>query len=439
MTNESGEQKNQQLPNNADESLDMATQSLAEALRVSFKLLGVIMVVVVIAFLLTGVKAIESQEKGIIKVFGKHVRTATQGLVYTWPFPVGDIEIVTIKEQRLTIDDFWMFETPQDKTKPYLERRVMGEGLRPGWDGALLTGDRNLLHVKLECTYVVNNPVAFKSNISNLEETLRDAICGAAIRAAARRTADAIQRTQQMQFLSEVMEEAQIQLDNLTMATEVDSPGIVIRNVLMTEKVWPLRALPAFNSAQTARSKAEGKVNSAMADAEKILNAAAGPITYKALVGDPARIAGIGTQSETQADQYDLIGQYSRARDKDDEKLAQQLLDEINVLLVSNKTSGEASKVIASAKAYRTSTIQKVRSRAQKFKEMLPEFQKAPEFMMERLWAETREAILSSPTVEKYYVTPSKQVFRVQMGRDPEIAKEVEREFYKAAKENENK
>ena len=63
--------------------MDPATKSLADALRVSFRVLTVIMVFVVIAFLLTGLKSIEAQEVAVKKVFGKIVGTAEQGLAYT--------------------------------------------------------------------------------------------------------------------------------------------------------------------------------------------------------------------------------------------------------------------------------------------------------------------------------------------------------------------
>ena len=104
---------------------DPASRSLADALRVSFALLTFIMVVVALFYLGTGVATIEPHQAGIKKVFGKRVGpVAREGLAYTWPFPIGEIELVSIKEQKLSIDDFWLHETPEDKTKELSARRA---------------------------------------------------------------------------------------------------------------------------------------------------------------------------------------------------------------------------------------------------------------------------------------------------------------------------
>jgi len=206
---------------------DPAGQSLADALRVSFRLLTVIMVIVAILFFLTGVKSIDPQQVGIKKVFGRVVGTAGPGLAITWPFPIGEIEIVDVKEQTITIEDFYMHETAADKAKDGLsDRRPAGEGLRPGWDGIVFSGDRNLLHVKLICNYRIQDPVAYMQYVGELtdkqqrrrvEETVRAVVCRAVIAAAGRRTADAIMRTEKDKFSKDIRADAQAQLNVLLM------------------------------------------------------------------------------------------------------------------------------------------------------------------------------------------------------------------------------
>ena len=82
-----------------------ADRSLAHALRVSFRVLTVIMIFIVGAFLLTGIKSIDATEQGIIFLFGEIVGTADSGFVYTWPFPIGAIEKVKTTEKTLTISE----------------------------------------------------------------------------------------------------------------------------------------------------------------------------------------------------------------------------------------------------------------------------------------------------------------------------------------------
>jgi len=417
---------------------DPAGESLANALRVSFRLLSVLMLVVLFFYLLTGVKSIEPYQVGIKTRFGKIIGVAEAGLVYTWPFPVGQIEIIDTKEQRLTIDDFWMRERPEDKTKELMERSTMAVGLVPGFDGALLTGDRNLLHVRLTCTYAVRQPRAFKTYIAGelsdanrplsqkqiTDTVVRSALCAAAIRAAAFRTADGLQGTDRDEFALDVMEYAREGLDGL-------ETGIGINNVLLTDTTWPLRALPAYIAAQQAVSEADRRKNAALAEAEKILHDATGA-GRRALVGDPGRQATQRAQGD-----YDLIGQYTAAREADDDALAEQLLARIDRVLLSNSTGGDASRIIAQAREYRTGVLERIKSRADKFNELLPGFLQTPGLMLERLWASAREDILSGPSVEKFYLTAGQTPTVLRISRDPEVFKQIMREQLKAARENE--
>ena len=208
-----------------DREMDAANRSLSDALRWSFRLLSVIMVFVVIGFLLSGFRSIESNQVGVKKVFGRVTGVARQGLAFTWPFPIGEIQIVDTGDQSLEVEDFWMHVTAEDRTTPLQERFPSGEGLRPGWDGALFTGDRSLLHVKMTCNYRVQDAVAYLQHVretdvrgqGELRDLIRSALCNAAVRAAAARTASSVHTTGKAAFTEEVRDEAQRQLNLMTL------------------------------------------------------------------------------------------------------------------------------------------------------------------------------------------------------------------------------
>jgi len=416
---------------------DEAAQGLADALHLSFRLLTVIMVIFVVMFLWTGVKTVAPYEVGIKLLFGRPVGLAEEGLTIFWPFPVGEILTINTQEQGLTVDDFWLFERPEDKTKDLLSRRSMGPGLKPGFEGALLTGDRGLLHVRMTCTYVVREPMKFAVHVASdvrdakVNETIRSVLCDAAIRQAARRTVDALQRTERDRFASEVRSLAQEQLTQL-------ETGIVLKTVLLTETTWPLRALPAYTAAQRAVSEAEQSRNRARGEAQKILNDAAGTI-YPQLVGDPSQSRDEGELPED-GEPYDLINQYDQARSAGDEAAAAALLEQIEEVLLSNRIGGQAARVIAEARSDRTAIEQRVLSRAKRFRELLPEYQISGQFLLDRLWAQTRDRILDSPTVEKLLMTTSGRYPTVlRINRDPGIAGEIERELARPAESNEKR
>ncbi|TFG86338.1 MAG: hypothetical protein E4H17_04245 [Gemmatimonadales bacterium] len=423
---------------------DPASQSLADALRVSFRLLTLIMIGVVIAFLLTGIKTIEPNQVGIMTRFGKVVGTAGQGLAYTWPYPVGDIEIVNVEEQDVTINDFWVFIPLAERTRQLTEV-TPSHAVRLRQEGALLTGDQNLLHAQIKCKYSIDDPLAYRRNVGelnyrqdDLNSVVRTAMAEAATRAAAHYTADGLQLGDRDRFASEARMAAQELLDKL------DS-GIRLRQVLVTNAVWPLKSLMIFTEAQNAISEAERRRNEARGAAERILNAAAGA-NYRLLVGDPTRIHTItetdpAGQPLSDAEQvvanFGLIGLYRLERHKADQNgdasRAEEVLAQIDQVLMSSRISGETYKVIADARAYSTSTVERTKSRVQRVNELLNEYEKAPELMLERLWAATRDTILSSPSVEKFYLTMGPEPTVVRINRSPETIRQLQQEEAKAA------
>jgi len=408
---------------------DQATRSLADALRVSFRLLTVIMIFVVVAFFLTGLKLIEPQEVGIKKVFGKVVGTSGQGLAYTWPFPIGQIELVNTSQQSLVVDDFWLHETAKEKMLPPAERRVPQGGLRPGMDGALLTGDRDLLHLKFVCMYAVQGArgaLACLANIGDIRQTIRAAVCEATILQASRRTADAIQGTDKEAFTNGVQQEAQRRLDELTKINGRAYRAILLDKIVLKPDsfTWPLRALPAYNAAQRAVNQGEELRSRAIADARRILSEATGE-NYEALVGRPDDL--LGTPRPSDKEPYDLIGLYNRQTDP---VRAARLLKRIE-RIIEIDSAGQAGKIIAEAKAYRTQVIQNAEARSKRFEDLLEEFRKTPQFMLERLWRDVRDEILSSPTIEKHYLRPGGGKAVLYVNRDPEIAKKIQREELK--------
>ncbi|RKY75174.1 hypothetical protein DRQ00_10980, partial [candidate division KSB1 bacterium] len=127
--------------------MDTANRALAKALRQSFRLLSFVMIIVVIAFILTGLTQIHPDQCGVRLLFGRiQGGILKEGLGWSAPEPIGRVLKIPIGQRQVSIDDFWIYETPEEATKPLRQHRIPRGGLRPGWDGALLTGDRGLIH-----------------------------------------------------------------------------------------------------------------------------------------------------------------------------------------------------------------------------------------------------------------------------------------------------
>ncbi|MCP4377780.1 MAG: hypothetical protein GY794_16590 [bacterium] len=431
MSNKEEEQQQQPDSDLQVEQMDPAQQQLAKALRSSFRLLSFLMIVVLIMFSLREVTSIGPNNVGIVYRFGRiQDEVVTEGLAYAWPFMIGKVEKVDISLNELDINDFWVFEAPEDRTKPLIERNVSNEGLRPGYDGALLTGDQSLYHVRLKCGYQVRGKglvdglhpaIQYKLNITDAKELIRSVICSAAIRAAGHRTADDL-NTNRGEFSVEVKNLAQKRLDDLR-------SGMAIVNVSVTEGTWPLQTLKDFAAAQAAKHKNKALRDTAISQATDILQRTAGK-NYKQLVGDPIERKEQDPQDKAKGIHYDLIGQYAKARgDGGENKESDKIFKKINSAL--SDTEGIASKLIGNARTQSTEFTEAIKRRATRFTALLPKYEENPEFMLAAEWAKVLSAIFTSPTVEVVLVGSGNRKIILQTKQSPATMTRIARELAK--------
>ena len=443
------------------EHADTASRSLSDALGWSFKLLSVIMVFVAVGFFFTGVQQIKNNQVGLKKVFGKVVDEVGPGLAVTWPFPIGQIEVVSVKPQDLTIEDLWMYESPEDKLKSLSQRSPMGPGLRPGWDGVLYTGDKNLLHLKLVCSYVVSNARKFKAAVPPkfivkdfkredlVVEPVRSAVVIAAIHLAAQWTAERIQ-DRSKDFLADVQLEAEDILDK-----QLDC-GIRIINLTIPSEglTRPLAVRPMYDAAQAARSQKDTLISTALGDANNTLNAACGAEARKILVGGRSLYGqgNAGSQaSALVADDVGLIGRYNQARDTEErarlaDKAVEQkgahdeaeaILAKIDETLLSNAVGGEAFKIIADARTAVTTIKQNLEGRTKRFDELKTEYLKNPRFMLDSLWAQARQELLNDPSLIKFYVNAAGGKTVITVNHDPDMIREIQKKWQESSRKSE--
>ena len=414
------------------EQMDPAQQQLAGALRSSFRLLSFLMVLVLILFAVSEVTSIGPNEVGIVYRFGRiQDDVVEEGLAYAWPFMIGRVEEIDTSQKEIEINDFWIFEKPEDRTRPLIERNAPIEGLRPGYDGALLTGDQSLYHVRLRCEYHIRSrndrlderihpAIQYKLNVTDAPEMIRSAVCSAAIRAAGHRTIDDLCGNRG-NFAEEVKKLAQKRIDDLL-------SGMRIVNVSVTDATWPLQTLADFAAAEAAKRKNKAVTEAARGRAGRILQLVAGN-TYTQLVGDP-----IDRKEQDPKDkgEYDLIGQYAKARasgDGGDNPESEAILARIDKVL--SRTKGIARKLIDDAQTKSTEFAEATKRRARRFAELLPKYKENPEFMLAAEWSKVLAEIFESPTVEVVIVGAGDRKVVIHTKQDPDTVARIVRELAK--------
>jgi len=165
----------------ASEDLDAAGKSLSEALKISFIVLKVIMIVLVVAFLASGFKTVGSDEQALVLRFGK-IRGVGEKRVLkprTWPYWVFPYPIDTMvkipveKKVDLTVRSFWYYQSPERMlSEPSIEKTRFLPELDPIKDGYCITrseeqnetisgsggSDYNIVHSKWQLTYQIDAP-----------------------------------------------------------------------------------------------------------------------------------------------------------------------------------------------------------------------------------------------------------------------------------------
>lgn len=256
------------------ETLDPATQSLAQALNLSFKILQGIMILLVILFLSSGIFVVEQNQEAMVLRFGQIQgsladRILKPGLHYSFPYPLSQVIKIPTHEIKLhdgdleIMNDFWYEDDPKiQKVQPTLD---------PELEGYLLTGDVNIIHAQWQLRYIISDSYSYYVKWNNAEELLRHIICNCMVKATAgcKIPDDAVLGNLIDKIAPEVKEMAQEQLDSL-------QTGIKIQGLALVHIVPPRQVKDVFDSVLKAKTEQDRQIAEARNYSEQIIARATG-------------------------------------------------------------------------------------------------------------------------------------------------------------------
>lgn len=173
---------------------DTATQALAEAMRTSFVVVRLLLIGLAVYFLCSGVFIVKEQERAVILRFGKPVGTGLEalrgpGFHWAFPYPIDEVyRIKAVKVQSAASTIGWYAEDARRKAAG--QETPVNPTLDPIRDGYLLTGDRNIIHVRAILRYSIEEPLEFFFNHSNAYFAVTNALDNAVVFAASRYNVD---------------------------------------------------------------------------------------------------------------------------------------------------------------------------------------------------------------------------------------------------------
>jgi membrane protease subunit HflK len=246
---------------------DARTRALTEALQSSFKVIRVIMVILAVAFLGSGITTVENNKQALHLQFGEYKETLSPCLHWAWPYPIDEIVQIPVNENRtITSDVGWRTEdeeTPQASTQ-----------FNPTYDGYTLTGDGNVLHVKAEMNFSLDETKgdaikAYELGFSDITGFLESVLDNAVYHASAGRSAiDAYTKQSDLRNAIERRVKKTI--------SGIDSDLRIKINSLTLDVTVPLDVKSAFDAFLVVQQESLTKVKKAKDDATSTMANALG-------------------------------------------------------------------------------------------------------------------------------------------------------------------
>jgi len=301
--------------------MDAGSQALSEALRSSFSIVKFLMLVLILAFLGSGIFQVGPQERAIRLRFGKPVGEGAgallgPGLHWSLPYPIDECVKVSITGiQKINSSVGWFAITPEQElagAEPY-----PAASLNPAVDGYALTADGNIVHVRATLTYRIEDPVRYVFSFVNASNAVQNALNNALLDTTSRFKVDDILTRDVAGFRDAVRKRT-------TELVETQGLGVVVEQCDVQRQA-PLKLKEDF-----------ANVLKADINRNKVLNEAR---TY-----------------------------------------ANQTL---------SKATADSKSQINLAESFRTRLVAEVSSRADQFRDLLPNYQKNPALFVQQRWTES--------------------------------------------------
>jgi len=191
---------------------------------------------VALAWLGSGVMFVDAGQKALVYRFGAVQRVTDAGLRFRLPAPLEHDERINVTEVR--------------RVEPASRR--------------LLTGDTNLVQLRLSVQYTVSDPARYVLAAEIPEDVISAQVMSAAVAGAAGLEVDTLLTTGRSELQRQVLEAAQQDLTRLDL-------GVRLVAVDVQELVPPPAVVDAFNDVSSARGDKETLSLSAEAYASKLL------------------------------------------------------------------------------------------------------------------------------------------------------------------------
>jgi len=414
---------------------DPAQESLADALRVTFGILKILMIVMVAWYVVSGWHNIDQQHVGIRLRMGHIVGESPEsqvlrsGGVFTLPYPFEQILEIRTTPTTVNLDEafWWKVQEgmPADQAK---------QGpLNPTIDGSLLTADTNIMHARWSITYQIRRNAGDAVNREAVIQYAKNVGTPEAAEALARAAAErGIVHTAATTRADDLMKsnfDVAAAHDHIQATFDTLNSGLRVVQLTITRPTMPGPVSNVYQRVTEAEVEKARVIEEARKKRENILkNAAGGAHTVLWAIIQAYEQAHVGTGEADRQEAAAILATLDRVLRAG--RIAPEDVADIIDIGETVLIHGEIAEVIGTATAYRETAINQAKREAREFEDLQPRFSdNAAVFMTDRL-SSVLESILTSPTVEKHYVNEG-VLLEIDMNPDPRIKQQDEEESLK--------
>lgn len=263
--------------NSSQEESSQGADSLIKTMKLVFIGLRILIVLLVLYIVKTGFFSVETGKQALTfrfnAIIGEKGKEAKQSgkLHWVWPKPIGKVLFFDTGVKTLEMNAFWRAE--KDATLNTGPKRFDDNAkLMLGKDGYILTGDKNIFHMRCSMAYKIVDAVAWYKGYKNPEKVMKSVIQSTVIDIISSWKVDDAFYKNNKEFLLELTTSVIKNLKPLNIGIEL------VGNIQMKaeDKAPPENAANSFNLVSQAETEANKKTYDAQAQANNILLKAEG-------------------------------------------------------------------------------------------------------------------------------------------------------------------
>jgi membrane protease subunit HflK len=210
----------------------------------------------ILGWLISGIYIIDQGNRGVITRFGGYTETTMPGPHWHIPAPVESVNVVNVEQQRFI-------------EVGYNDVSRFSKSASNPQESLMLTGDENIIAVRLAVQYQINSARDYLFNVKSNEHTLKQLTESVLRGVIGRNTMDFVLTEGRSQIVAEIKRQIQDVMDAY-------KAGIAIASVNLQDAQPPEEVQGAFEDAIRAREDKQRLINEAEAYANEVIPKARG-------------------------------------------------------------------------------------------------------------------------------------------------------------------